>query len=103
MPPDPNAETPSHDAASGQRDDWTRRRFIVSTTVAGTVVAIAPHFCQNVSAAEAVTATAGMISLKLKINGTEHALEIDPRVTLLDLLREHLDLSGSKKGCDHGQ
>jgi xanthine dehydrogenase YagT iron-sulfur-binding subunit len=39
----------------------------------------------------------------LKINGKTYALEIDPRVTLLDALRERLQLTGSKKGCDHGQ
>jgi xanthine dehydrogenase YagT iron-sulfur-binding subunit len=39
----------------------------------------------------------------LRINGTEHALTIDTRTSLLDLLREHLDLTGAKKGCDHGQ
>ncbi len=39
----------------------------------------------------------------LKINGKSHELEIDPRTTLLDALREHLRLTGSKKGCDHGQ
>src|ERR1700745_635789 len=37
------------------------------------------------------------------INGEEHALEIDTRTSLLDLLREHLGLTGAKKGCDHGQ
>ena len=41
--------------------------------------------------------------MRLKINGTEHALSLDPRTTLLDTLREHLNLTGSKKGCDHGQ
>ena len=39
----------------------------------------------------------------LTINGTAHAVDHDPRLTLLDLLREHLDLTGTKKGCDHGQ
>ena len=43
------------------------------------------------------------VPTRLRINGTEHALELDPRVTLLDALREHLGLTGSKKGCDHGQ
>ncbi|PVA09532.1 (2Fe-2S)-binding protein [Pelagivirga sediminicola] len=37
------------------------------------------------------------------INGTQRRLELDPRTTLLDALRHHLGLSGSKKGCDHGQ
>ena len=39
----------------------------------------------------------------LAINGVDHALRIDPRVSLLDALRERLDLTGTKKGCDHGQ
>ena len=39
----------------------------------------------------------------LKVNGKDHRLSLDPRTTLLDALREHLHLSGTKKGCDHGQ
>lgn len=39
----------------------------------------------------------------LRVNGTEHVVGADHRVTLLDLLREHLGLTGPKKGCDHGQ
>ncbi len=45
----------------------------------------------------------GLAKLSLVINGTVHELEIDTRTTLLDALREHLQLTGSKKGCDHGQ
>jgi xanthine dehydrogenase YagT iron-sulfur-binding subunit len=41
--------------------------------------------------------------ITLRVNGEEHTLAVDTRVTLLDLLREHLGLTGSKKGCDHGQ
>jgi xanthine dehydrogenase YagT iron-sulfur-binding subunit len=41
--------------------------------------------------------------IKLTVNGREHQLELDHRTTLLDALREHLDLTGTKKGCDHGQ
>src|SRR5258707_9801607 len=43
------------------------------------------------------------VSVSLTVNGTRHALMLDPRTTLLDLLREHLDLTGTKKGCDRGQ
>ncbi len=39
----------------------------------------------------------------LEINGKRQTLDLDPRVTLLDALREHLHLTGTKKGCDHGQ
>jgi xanthine dehydrogenase YagT iron-sulfur-binding subunit len=41
--------------------------------------------------------------VRLTINGVRHELIVDPWVTLLDLLREHLQLTGAKKGCDHGQ
>ncbi|MDL2401759.1 (2Fe-2S)-binding protein [Rhizobium mayense] len=44
-----------------------------------------------------------MTTVRLDINGHEHELSLDPRVTLLDALREHLCLTGTKKGCDQGQ
>jgi len=43
------------------------------------------------------------VSVSLTVNGACHHLTLDPRTTLLDLLREHLDLTGTKKGCDQGQ
>lgn len=43
------------------------------------------------------------VTVELQINGHPHSLTLDPRTTLLDALREHLALTGSKKGCDHGQ
>jgi xanthine dehydrogenase YagT iron-sulfur-binding subunit len=43
------------------------------------------------------------IPVSLRVNGKKYDLRIDPRTTLLDCLREHLHLTGSKKGCDHGQ
>jgi xanthine dehydrogenase YagT iron-sulfur-binding subunit len=43
------------------------------------------------------------VTTELQINGRSHSLTLDPRTTLLDALREHLALTGSKKGCDHGQ
>jgi xanthine dehydrogenase YagT iron-sulfur-binding subunit len=43
------------------------------------------------------------VELELTVNGVRHSLLVDVRTTLLDLLREQLDLTGSKKGCDHGQ
>ena len=42
-------------------------------------------------------------AIRLRINGTPHALEVESWTPLLDLLRNHLDLTGTKKGCDHGQ
>jgi len=47
--------------------------------------------------------TPAKIAITLKVNGVEHKLTVAPWTTLLDVLREHLDLTGTKKGCDHGQ
>ncbi len=44
-----------------------------------------------------------MGEITIRVNGTEHRLDLDPRMSLLDLLRERLGLTGAKKGCDHGQ
>ena len=44
-----------------------------------------------------------MYKVSFKVNGQFRSLELDPRTTLLDALREHLHLTGTKKGCDHGQ
>jgi xanthine dehydrogenase YagT iron-sulfur-binding subunit len=46
---------------------------------------------------------ASLVSMTVTVNGRRHTLALDPRSTLLDLLREHLDLTGTKKGCDQGQ
>jgi xanthine dehydrogenase YagT iron-sulfur-binding subunit len=72
----------------------TRREF-VSVTIGGTVVAVLPS--------EAMPATQNTCAVAFKINGREHQLEVDPRTTVLDLLRDQLGLTGTKKGCDHGQ
>jgi xanthine dehydrogenase YagT iron-sulfur-binding subunit len=43
------------------------------------------------------------MKITLRVNDAEHEIDVDPRTSLLDLLREHLGLTGAKKGCDHGQ
>ena len=59
------------------------------------------------SGAKAQSATGGdpahTVSVRLTVNGTSHMLSLDPRSSLLDVLRELLALTGAKKGCDHGQ
>jgi xanthine dehydrogenase YagT iron-sulfur-binding subunit len=47
--------------------------------------------------------SSALASVSLEVNGQTHEIVLDPRVTLLDALREHVGLSGTKKGCDHGQ
>ena len=44
-----------------------------------------------------------VVSVRLRVNGTDQAVDLDTRTTLLDAVREHLHLTGTKKGCDHGQ
>ena len=44
-----------------------------------------------------------LVEISLRVNGAPHSLTVDTRTSLLDLLREHLGLTGAKKGCDHGQ
>jgi len=76
------------------------RREVAAT---GTAAAILPALMPTALTSTAVAApTDG--SVVLQINGVRHDLgRLDPRTTLLDALREHLGLSGAKKGCDHGQ
>jgi xanthine dehydrogenase YagT iron-sulfur-binding subunit len=47
-------------------------------------------------------APAGMLNLNMRVNGVDHAVTLETRITLLDALRDHLGLVGTKKGCDHG-
>lgn len=57
----------------------------------------------SAAAAQETQAAPASLDVMLRVNGTEHRLALDPRTTLLDALREHLHLTGSKKGCGLGQ
>jgi xanthine dehydrogenase YagT iron-sulfur-binding subunit len=78
------------------------RRTVVETGTTALLLAGLPHAALAADPAEADPSTPSA-TVELKINGQSHALNLDPRITLLDALREHLALTGSKKGCDHGQ
>ncbi len=62
-----------------------------------------PGSADTVTPPPADGAAPSTVAVRLTVNGTAHALALDPRTTLLDVLRDHLDLTGTKKGCDHGQ
>ena len=91
--------------------DRSRRKFLKSTgtTAAAGVISA----CLPVHASSAVAETGasdvsrpivdGAVPITLRINGKDHKLQLDPRTTLLDCLRETVTLTGTKKGCDHGQ
>lgn len=90
----------------------TRREFLSTTggTAAGTIIAACVALSAS-SAAEQGGAAAsvdppaieGALPVKLRINGKDRQLRVDPRTTLLDCIRESVLLTGTKKGCDHGQ
>ncbi|WP_414691585.1 aldehyde dehydrogenase iron-sulfur subunit PaoA [Noviherbaspirillum sp.] len=87
--------------------DPSRRRILKATAVAagGTVTAVS-HVPQADAAPTKQApqqASPASVSILLRVNGTDHEMMIDPRMTLLDTLRERLHLTGSKKGCDQGQ
>ena len=93
---------------------WSRRIFLqtagaaAGSSAAGGAAAARPADDAPVASAEsapqgASAGASGMRTIQLKINGAVHQLTIEPRVTLLDALREHLGMFGTKKGCDRGQ
>ncbi len=84
----------------------SRRRLLEATAAGAAALTVPLKAMAMVSKSEPQTAAsvkAPVTSLRLRANGHDYALAIDPRTTLLDALREHLGLTGSKKGCDHGQ
>jgi xanthine dehydrogenase YagT iron-sulfur-binding subunit len=86
---------------ANNKDGVSRRDFIGSAVAAGSAIAVAQ---QGVWADQAAVPVAALdVPVSLHINGSDHQLKLDPRVTLLDALREKLHLTGTKKGCDHGQ
>jgi xanthine dehydrogenase YagT iron-sulfur-binding subunit len=97
----PEADTRSEFARS------TRRTFLSRLGTAGLLATTGPvttAFGQlPVNEQAPSSAPKDAIPVTLRVNGKKHDLRIDPRTTRLDCLREHLHLTGSKKGCDHGQ
>jgi len=79
--------------------DLSRRDVLI-----GTAASVAITTVPAVADAQTVTSEKPVLSkVSLTVNGETHVLELDTRTTLLDALREHLQLTGTKKGCDHGQ
>jgi xanthine dehydrogenase YagT iron-sulfur-binding subunit len=89
--------------------DFSRRDFIKTTTAAGGAIIALPMIAEGIQLTKVLPKpkaqgdSPAYVNGTFKINGAKHSLQFDSRVTLLDLLREHLDLTGAKKGCDHGQ
>jgi xanthine dehydrogenase YagT iron-sulfur-binding subunit len=87
----------------------SRREWVLGNLIAGLGLAFGCNppstgeFRSDTGAAALDTLHADELDVVLHVNGTEHRLRADPRVTLLDALRERMELRGTKKGCDHGQ
>ncbi len=98
---------------SGRNDDLSiaRREFLKTSMLAGSGIFVASRLLTDGSEKalaatpqqSAPASTAGTVPVRLRVNGTNYGLRFDPRTSLLDLLREKLDLPGTKKGCNHGQ
>jgi len=101
------------DDSSSSPSNPSRRAFLKTTgetAVATAVAACAPVHASSPPGQPGPPAAkadgpsiSGAVPIKLRINGKEHQLRVDPRTTLLDCIRETVALTGTKKGCDHGQ
>jgi xanthine dehydrogenase YagT iron-sulfur-binding subunit len=85
----------------------TRRTFLSRLGMASLLVSagpVAPALGERLGKEQSLSSESkDAIAVTLRVNGKKYDLRIDSRTTLLDCLREHLHLTGSKKGCDHGQ
>ena len=99
------------DISNSDQIDQSRREFLKTggTTAAATMISAylpghASGAIEQPAENEVVPPTMeGAVPITLRINGKDHKLNIDPRTTLLDCIRETVALTGTKKGCDHGQ
>jgi xanthine dehydrogenase YagT iron-sulfur-binding subunit len=78
-------------------DDLSRREFI------GSAIATSGALGLGMNPVQADQTASPTIAVGLNVNGRDHRVSLDPRTTLLDVLRHQLQLTGTKKGCDHGQ
>jgi xanthine dehydrogenase YagT iron-sulfur-binding subunit len=84
--------------------ELSRRSFVKAAGILSAAAATGiPHLAAAEDTQAVAATTPQTMNLILKVNGTSHSLSLDTRTSLLDALREHLLLTGSKKGCDHGQ
>jgi xanthine dehydrogenase YagT iron-sulfur-binding subunit len=97
--------TPDEHSDQKECSNETRRHFLKKSSLLS-ALAITPPVLLKAAAEqwdEKAATYFEQVKLILDVNGTQHNLSIEPRTTLLDLLREQLALTGTKKGCDHGQ
>ena len=104
MPDQSHSEEKSEANSASGFGVSTRRTFLTRLSMASLVASAGPVFGERSREETAPSPELkDAIPVTLRVNGKKYDLQIDPRTTLLDCLREHLHLTGSKKGCDHGQ
>jgi xanthine dehydrogenase YagT iron-sulfur-binding subunit len=81
----------------------SRRRFLLATASSAALPAFARSLPSETVHRKNFNDSGETANISLRVNGKEHRVSLDVRTTLLDALRDHLHLTGSKKGCDHGQ
>jgi xanthine dehydrogenase YagT iron-sulfur-binding subunit len=81
----------------------SRRNFLKQSTALAALAVASPVIVKAAENDEKIAGYFEKIPLQIEVNGIKHSMDVEPRVTLLDFLREHLHLTGTKKGCDHGQ
>ena len=105
-PPNESDEKPEIKSHGGLGES-TRRTFLSRLGMAGLMASagsISPALGERSGKEQSLLSESkDAIPVTLRVNGKKYDLRIDPRTTLLDCVREHLHLTGSKKGCDHGQ
>ena len=85
------------------KDTGFSRRGFMAGAASGAMIPLAARAAGGATDAAAAPDPAMPVDVTLRVNGQTKRLQIDARTTVLDALREHIGLTGSKKGCDHGQ
>ncbi|MFZ0293669.1 MAG: 2Fe-2S iron-sulfur cluster-binding protein [Candidatus Sulfotelmatobacter sp.] len=106
-----STEQTGQSESAGSKAGVTRRSFLARLSASGIAISSVP-LLHTISAAQVETSpappgtppgSASPVAIVLNVNSRDYHLKLEPRVTLLDTLRERLQLFGTKKGCDHGQ
>jgi xanthine dehydrogenase YagT iron-sulfur-binding subunit len=104
-------DSPSSDLPPDVRPGSSRRHFLSRLAAISAGLTVAAPLSHSTTTAEGTAlegespkqgTDGGLVEINFKVNGLPHKLEVDPRVTLLDAIRDRLDLTGTKKGCDRG-
>ena len=106
----PTSDKSSGDASANRATPLTavsygfsRRNFLTTTMVCSMTATLLDRAPARGAEPSGRGDAGALMPLRLRINGQDRELSLDPRTTLLDALREHVGLTGTKKGCDHGQ